>query len=246
MVIEFEGRTYALRADEVEPRSVVRVRRHLTLALLSAPVVFGLFLAGGGTDWPFSLAGIGVFLVAAAVAYRPMVRLAVARAQSFRLSVSPSRVRRVMAGLPALEVERAQVAKAVEWPGLGLELCDASGRALLLVPEHLEDYAEVRKMLAAWARSIETRRESTLASRQAVGVLLSFTMIGSWLGTTAEDLRLAVLAAVSLFAHLGVFAWFVVRDPNVATGHKFLRLAVFAFLGAGGVAALAVRLLAEP
>jgi hypothetical protein len=138
--------------DEVLRSAAGTTRRRLGVRLLAAT-------AGVVAFWAFALRGQGagagtlafslVFLVAlAAVSMRRRMRRLHARWGSFEVTIGNDAVERVVAGVPPVRIERADV-RAVEEHPEGV-VVRARGGTHLLVPRGIEDFTKARDLLSAW------------------------------------------------------------------------------------------------
>ena len=124
---------------------------------------------------------------------------------SYRLTVSPNVLRRVIVNLPPAEIVRTEVTRIVESAADGLSVTTADRHRFVFVPRQLVGFAEVRAHLSGW-KAIEPAKRGRQA---ALGTLWSAVLLGCWLGTgIIPDIRLAMLSGGVLLVTVG----FLIRE----------------------------------
>lgn len=232
-----ENRTYRLdRAAYVRTTKRLLYRRFGTsgaLALVMAGVVLGVMAhADGGLldTLPYS-ASLAVFVVVVSSVVNIRAQLVKQRPawDSYELTMGPSVVRRDIAGLPSMEVLRAEVTRIDHAAGRGVTIATADRHRFVFVPEHLVGFDEVKERLADW-RPIEAPRRG----RWGIEIVRWSLILASLLAALIiPDIRFAIAAAVVFYLLLAMSAREVVktRVVDASTKRKTLGMLVWFSLG---------------
>jgi hypothetical protein len=136
---------------------------------------------------------------------------------SYRLTVGPNVLRRVIVNLPPVEIVRTEVTRIVESPVEGFSVTTADRHRFVFVPRQLVGFAEVRAHLSGW-KAVEPAKRGRQA---ALGMLWSAVLLGCWLGTgIIPDIRLAMLSGAVLLVAVGFLIREILKQKIVANERK--------------------------
>lgn len=136
---------------------------------------------------------------------------------SYRLTVGPNVLRRIIVNLPPAEIVRTEVTRIIESPTDGLSVTTADRHRFVFVPRQLVGFAEVRAQLSEW-KAIEPAKRGR---RAALGALWSAVLLGCWFGTgLIPDIRLAMLAGAVLLVVVGFLIREILAQKIIAKERK--------------------------
>ena len=229
-----EIRTYRLDPSSFVETTKRRLRKRLTwLAPFLVAIVavqFALFSRAGLESDTLPVGIAVVFLVLGISLFRGARReLRDGRAgwESYRLTMGPNVLRRFIVNLPAVEIVRPEVVRIVEVEGEGITVSTSDRHRFVFVPSQLVGFEEARARLAGW-KAFEPAKPGRGA---ALGVGWSVLLMGAWFGTgMIPDIRLAMLAALVLFAAAGISIREILALKVTENKHKATLLGGLALL----------------
>jgi hypothetical protein len=222
---------HRLTPEGIRKARRITLRRTLMLfGILAGFIFYFAFSKSDSLGFAFAMTGL-MMLMLAFSAYQSQKR---ARTQltSYVVFLEDDRIRRVITGMPDIEVTRSDVTAIEERRPGGLAVYGRERRNVVGVNEEIDGYATIRDQLSHW-RHFEEKKSANFLTAIFATIL---TVVAFGVTILSRNRMLVASVGSALVVAMIVCAILVVRNPHV--DHKIKRTMFFLLLP---VAAIVVR-----